>query len=155
MAEKNQFPIPFLIFQSLQASLLAESKKLTKDIATTLNKPEGPLWKEIQKEIQSVYLIEQEEPTYEEFMCKGYHIKNGIWTLCRDPVIYGSHFCPRHFSNPCEHPPANLPIYKKIQLEDEKFGYINEKNEVLHCETLEKIGIWIPKKNYIKIFQNT
>ena len=155
MTDKNQFPIPFLIFQSLQSSILAEAKKLTKDIATTLGKPEGPLWKEIQKEVQSVYLIEQEEPTHEEFECQGYHIKNGVWSICREPVIYGSKFCPRHFTSPCKHPPANLPIYKKIQLEDEKCGYVNEQNEILDETTLKKIGLWSPKKNIAKIFQST
>ena len=70
MADKNQFPIPFLIFQALQSSLLAEAKRLTKDIATTLNKPEGPFWKEIQKNLHSMYLIEQSEPTYKNFNVK-------------------------------------------------------------------------------------
>ncbi len=153
MAEKNQFPIPFLIFQALQSSLLAEAKRLTKDIATTLNKPEGPLWKEVQKDLHSMYLVEQTEPTFEEFQCRAHHTKNGVWTMCRDAVVYGSRYCPRHFSNPCEHPPADLPTYKCIILDNEKKSYINESNEVLDGETLEKIGIWIPKKNIVKIFR--
>ncbi len=153
MADKNQFPIPFLIFQALQSSLLAEAKRLTKDISATLNKPEGPLWKEIQKDLHSMYLIEQTEPTYEEFQCKAHHIKNGVWTLCRDVVVYGSKYCPRHYVNPCEHPPADLPVYKCIELEDNKLGFLNDRNEVLDTETLEKIGVYIPKKNIVKIFR--
>ena len=156
MDDNPKFPIPFLIFQALQSSLLAEAKKLTKDIATTLHQPEGPLWKEIQKEMGSFYLIEQEEPTQETFQCKAYTIKKEVWVQCRDPVIYGSHFCMCHFASRCEHPPADLPRWKRIQLSEETYGYLNEAtNEIYDCETLEKRGIWNPTKKIAKIFQTS
>lgn len=154
MDEKTKFPIPFLVYQALQSSLLAEAKRLTKDIATTLNQPEGPLWKEIQKEMSSFYLIEQDEPTHEEFQCKAYHVRNEIWTLCRDPVCYGAAFCPAHFATRCEQPPADLPIWKRIEIDETRKGFLDEtSNTVYDSETLEKIGIYSPKKKIIKIFQ--
>ena len=63
----SQLPVPTFVWDSLMATMKAQSRRLVEDIAKTLGQEPGPLWKEISKQQFGVYLVDMNEPTNEIF----------------------------------------------------------------------------------------
>jgi len=151
---ESKYPIPDIIYHSLRQAILAEAKRLVKDIAKTLGKPEAPLWKEVSKETANFFLIEQPDPTNDTYECRAYEIQEGLYKVCRRPVIYGTCLCPTHAPEVIKKPPANLPILQKVYSDGTLKAYINPAtNEVHDPQTLEKIeGQWNPSEKRLILF---
>jgi hypothetical protein len=163
MESKQQtlFPIPMFLWQSLEASLKHESRRLVKDIATTLKTNEADLWKQVNKEVFSAYLVDMSEPTNEQFECCSYEAVGKLFKPCRKPVIYGQKVCPEHKNCCLSKPPSNLPRYRVLCYYDEDASdvqrvYLNPAtNEVFSIDTLDRLGTWDTEEQSLSLFEKT
>jgi len=153
------FPIPNFLWQSLEATLKHEARRLVRDISTTLKTNEAELWKQVNKDVFSAYLVDMSEPTNEQFECCSYEAVGNIYKPCRKPVIYGQKVCPEHKNCCLTKPPSNLPRYKILcyydeDTEDVRRLYLNPAtNEVVSPETLRRIGTWDTEEKTLTLFE--
>lgn len=155
------FPIPNFLWQSLEAALKHESRLLVKDIAATLKTNEADLWKHINKEVFSAYLVDMTEPTNEQFECCSYEVSGNLYKPCRKPVIYGQKVCPEHKNCCLSKPPSHLPRFRLLTYYDDDSGevkqlYLNPAtNEVLSQETLKKVGTWDTHEQHLTLYETS
>jgi hypothetical protein len=162
MAQPKQptlFPIPNYLWQSLEAALKHEARRLVKDIASTLKTNEADLWREVNKEVFSAYLVDMAEPTNENFECVSYEAVGNLYKPCRKPVIYGETVCPNHKGCCLSKPPTNLPRYRRIcyyddEESDVKQLYLNTAtNEVVDPTTLDILGTWDTEEKVLTLYE--
>jgi hypothetical protein len=155
--EPKRFPIQSYIWESLEATLKAESRRLIRDIAKTLGKDETELIHHIGTPNISAYFVDMTEPTGERFECTSYSLKGPIQRPCRRPVIYGTTKCAAH-THIHQRPSSSLPIYRNLKYYDEddseeKIVYLNPAtNDILDKDTLKTIGTWNPEKMIVTVF---
>jgi hypothetical protein len=155
--EPKQFAIPLYIWESLEATLKAESRRLIRDIAKTLGKDEAELARHIGTQNFSAYLVDMTEPSGERFECTSYSLEGPIQKPCRRPVIFGTTKCPFH-SHSQQRPSSSLPVYRILKYYDEdeseeKEIYLNPAtNEILSKDTLQHIGSWNPESKTLTLF---
>jgi hypothetical protein len=156
-SEPKRLPIQSYIWESLEATLKAESRRLIRDIAKTLGKDEAELARHIGTPNFSAYFVDMTEPTGERFECTAYSLKGPIQKPCRRPVIYGTTKCAAH-SHLQQRPSAALPVYRILKYFDEeeseeKQVYLNPAtNEILEKETLKHIGTWDSERKTVTLF---
>lgn len=153
------FPIPSFLWQSLEATLKHEARRLVKDIAATLKTDDADLWKKVNEEVFSAYLVELNEPTNEQFECCSYEAVGNLYKPCRKPVIYGEKVCPIHKGCCLMKPPSNLPRFRILNYYDEDESdvislYVNPAtNEVIDPLTLEPLGLWDTAEKRLTLFE--
>jgi len=84
------------LWEAMESVIMAQSKRLIKDIAETLGEDEKKLWNAFRLEKTKPYLVDMEEPTNERFMCSAYDTSTAVATICSKPVLYGEPYCPCH-----------------------------------------------------------
>lgn len=156
--EPNKLPIQNYIWESLEAALKAESRRLIRDIAKTLGKDEGELARHIGNPSFSAYFVDMTEPTNEVFQCNAYNLDGPIQRPCRKPVLYGQTKCPEHIHHHPK-PSSHLPLYRLLHYYDEddesKTVYLNPAtNEVFDKTTLQQIGDWNSENQTLRLFTN-
>lgn len=154
--EQKKIPIQNYIWESLEAALKAESRRLIRDIAKSLGKDEGELARYIGNPTISAYFVDMNEPTSECFQCNAYDINGPIQKPCRKPVIFGTSKCTLH-SYSAQKPSSNLPKFRILNYYDEddnlKQVYLNPAtNEVYEKETLRQIGAWNTQTQTLTLF---
>jgi hypothetical protein len=155
--EPKRLPIQSYIWESLEATLKAESRRLIRDIAKTLGKDEGELARHIGTPNFSAYFVDMTEPTNERFECTAYSLKGPVQKPCRRPVIFGTTKCAAH-SHIQQRPSAALPVYRLLKYYDEeeseeKQVYLNPAtNQILDRDTLKHIGLWDPETQALTLF---
>lgn len=156
MSVQAQIPIPRYIWDSLEAAIQAESRRLVRDIAQSLGKPEVPLWNEVKKNIVSAYFVDLQEPTGEEFKCQAFDLQGLVQKPCCQPVIFGTKACPQHSHSLHLKPDTSLPKYRVLTYEDENGNQVKaylRENDVLNADTLEKIGEWNSQTKTLSLFE--
>ena len=149
-----RFPIPSYIWISLEAALKVESRKLVKEISQTLGQNDTALWKEVNKETFSAYLVDMTDPTNESLQCIGFTLDGIVQKPCTNPVIFGKKTCPHHTNTVIKKPDSSLPKYRRLKYfdEEEKLCYVNTStNEVVDCETLRRMGEWNPETHALTL----
>ena len=160
-SNSSQLPVPTFIWDSLMATIKAQSRRLTEDIAKTLGQEPGPLWKEISKQQFGVYLVDMNEPTNEIFQCQSYCHCGLIEKPCKKPVIFGTKFCGEHLPKPQLRPTITLQKLRLLKYYDEESGdtkqaYLNPAtNEVFSTETLELLGEWNHEEKTLRLFETS
>ncbi len=155
--EPKRLPIQSYIWESLEATLKAESRRLIRDIAKTLGKDEGELARQIGTPNFSAYFVDMTEPTNERFECTAYSLKGPVQKPCRRPVIFGTTKCAAH-SHSQQRPSAALPVYRLLKYYDEdeseeKQVYLNPAtNQILDRDTLKHIGLWDSERKILTLF---
>ena len=87
-------PVPRIYWDTLEASLNTEVKRLAKEIAATLRQPEQPLLKALQGTV-GAYLFEDEADSMidlSEMRCKAIirsSENRSVLTECRQPILLG------------------------------------------------------------------
>lgn len=155
--QTKKIPIQNYIWESLEAALKAESRRLIRDIAKTLGKDEVELARHIGNPSFSAYFVDMNEPTNERFQCNAYNLDGPVQQPCRKPVVYGETKCPEH----CHHhpkPSSQLPVYRNLTYYDEdssetKYLYLNPAtNEVYDKVSLQQIGVWNAETQTLRLF---
>lgn len=155
--EAKRFPIQSYIWESLEATLKAESRRLIRDIAKTLGKDEGELARHIGAPTISAYFVDMTEPTNEQFECTAYCLRGPVQKPCRRPVLYGTTKCASHSNHP-QRPSSSLPVYRNVKYYDEdeseeKMVYLNPAtNQILDKHSLQQIGTWNPETKMLQLF---
>jgi len=87
-----EYKIPRILWESLEAVLLAQSKKYIEELANRLHVPAKELQKRVMPSADSIKVLLQE---VQEGLCQA-HVQNGEFTVfCRKPVL-NSTFCTEH-----------------------------------------------------------
>ena len=155
--EPKRFPVQSYIWESLEATLKAESRRLIRDIAKSLGKDEVELARHIGTPSVSAYFVDMTDPTNERFECTAYSLKGPVQKPCRRPVIYGTSKCAAH-SNVNQRPSSSLPVYRNLKYYDEdeseeKCVYLNPAtNQILSKDTLKQVGTWNPETKVLQLF---
>lgn len=142
MGEQPSFqaiPVQRCLWESLEALLLYESKRLVENVAKTLHQDPKLLWNEIRKDKLTAYLVDCNEPTAERFLCTALRHTTAVACRCRKPVVFGTTFCPEHqgWSLPsfCE----KIPQLRRIVV-DEEIYYLDELTAYVYNENYERCG---------------
>lgn len=133
-------PIPKIYWDTFQAALQAQVKRLAKDVAKSLRQPEQPLLKAILTEKVDAYLFEEEGAEFtdlESMRCKHKvpSEKNGaVLEACRQPVLLGKGACCLHLGVK-ETSTAGLKVYRTLKIEDTTYWLDGETvlNDELEC----------------------
>ena len=105
--DPKEYKVPRLLWESLEAILLAQGKRYVRDIAKTLKVNEKELLKQVFSTKDAVK-IALHDTTTTSLQCSAY-LPGSIVHLCRKPVLLGSSFCESHQQvRPLVTTPANL-----------------------------------------------
>ena len=152
---QKQIAIPRFIWDSLEASIQAESRRLVRDIAQSLGKPEAELWNQVKNDKISAYFVDMEDPTNEKFQCEAYDLDGLVQRKCCRPVVFGTKACAHHTHTQHLKPDTSLPKFKTIKYENDEGtfqkAYLRDR-DVLHPDTLEKIGEWDSAAKKLTLF---
>lgn len=143
MSEQPSFqavPVQRCLWESLEALLMNESKRLVEDIAKTLRQDSKVLWNEIRKEKVTAYMVDCTEPTAERFLCEALTFTTPVACRCRKPVLFGTTFCPEHQG--WKQPPSldRKPQLRRVQLEDQVY-YLDELTSILYNAEHQRCGV--------------
>ena len=92
--DPKEYKVPRLLWESLEAVLLAQGKRYVRDIAKTLKVNEKELLKQVFSTKDAVK-IALHDTTTASLQCSAY-LPGSIVHLCRKPVLLGSPFCESH-----------------------------------------------------------
>jgi hypothetical protein len=110
------FPLPKIYWDAFQSTVQAQTRRLAKEIATSLRQSEAPLLQALQSEKVSVYLFEEEGSEYvdqESLRCKEMRRSPenpAVLEPCGQPVVIG-----RGSKCPCHLHAKKLPVFGNLQ----------------------------------------
>lgn len=92
--EKKEYKVPRLLWESLEAVLLAQGKRYVRDMAKTLKVNEKELIKRVFPTKETLNITIHDTQTM-SLQCSAY-VPGVLNQLCRKPVELGSEFCLAH-----------------------------------------------------------
>ena len=100
MATDNhiEYRIPRVLWENMEAVLLAQSRRYIGELAKCLNIPEKELVKQVLPTNDSLKVIIQDSHC-DSNQCSAYIQNSKLTLFCRKPVVYGSEFCNVHRYN--------------------------------------------------------
>jgi len=130
----NTFPVNALVYNTLEAILLTQAKKLTEDIAKFQKADAKDLWAQIRPQIRiALHETETEDlPLYCSHPLG--NSEGAIRQRCRAPCLLGFSACPCHVQTPLRKETAPLtPVKRLIDYDGTIFfqdpqGYLIDKN---------------------------
>lgn len=157
-AEQTLLPIPRIYWDALQTSLHSEVKRLAKDVARCLHRPEQPLLKAIQQNTLGAYLFEEANSELVDIQSmRCCHLAPSsenpcVLTKCNQPILVGAgNACPAHLhKKPIETSVQRLRIVKS------SFGetfWIDEQNIIRKKGDLKPCGKYIPDTKQCILFE--
>ena len=93
MAEK-EYKVSRLLWENLEATLLAQGKRFVKDIAKTLQVSEKELIKQVFP-TKDAFKVAIYDSNVESNQCSAY-VTGTVTHICRRPILTGSTFCASH-----------------------------------------------------------
>ena len=132
---QQTFPVNALIYNTLEAILLTQAKKLTEDIAKFQKADPKDLWAQIRPQIR-VALHETEMDDELPLYCNhpAGNLEGAIRQRCRAPCLLGFSACPKHIETPKQKELKPLtPVKRLIDTDGTVFfqdpnGYLIDKN---------------------------
>lgn len=156
-------PIPRIYWDSLQASLNTEVKRLAKDIAATLRQPEQPLLKALQGTV-GAYLFEEEAHTLvdlAEMRCKAMVRSNenqSVLRQCGQPILLGrgtpSAMCPAHLHVAGEPTPTFITHLRVIKDSTGESYWMDSEFCLRRKGDLKCVGRYDPEKKTCIIIES-
>lgn len=145
-------PIPRIYWDTLQASLATEVKRLAKDIAATLRQPEQPLLKALQGTV-GAYLFEEEAHTLvdlAEMRCKTMvrsSENQSVLMQCGQPILLGKGgVCPAHLHVEKEPTPTFITHLKIVKDRVGETYWVDSDHCLRRKGDLKCIGRYDPEK---------
>lgn len=133
-------PVQRALWESLEALLLHESKRLVEDIASTLRKDPKVLWNEIRKDKLQAYLVDCNEPTSERFLCQGLVHQTAVAQRCRKPVLFGTAYCPEHQGWTLPQPCEKKPVLRRVVTAEDEIYYLDDLTMTLYDQEYVRRG---------------
>ena len=92
---KQNYKVPRMLWENLEAVLLAQSKKYIEELAKVLEVNPRELQRRVMPSADTIKVVLQD---VEEGVCQAYVQKDALTVFCRKP-IYHSTFCAAHTAN--------------------------------------------------------
>ena len=111
----NTFPVNALVYNTLEAILLTQAKKLTEDIAKFQKADSKELWAQIRPQLRIALHeteTEDEQPLYCSHPSGG--LEGAVRQRCRAPCLLGFSACPRHVETPKRTETSPLTPVKRL-----------------------------------------
>jgi hypothetical protein len=149
MTELKQpsFPVPKVLWEELENTLMIKSKELVFDIAKTLRVDGNPLWKEFRAQKTHLFLIDSPSEI-EEHSCKATLCNSKVAQKCRKPTMFGKWYCPDH-----EYYVPSEDFKKKPQLqripEAEEPLFLDCLTQQVYNENYERVGYIMNQKCFV------
>jgi hypothetical protein len=90
-----EYKVPRLLWENMEAILLAQSRRYIGDLARRLNVPEKELQRKVLPSSDSLKVMMMDSQA-ETTQCRAYVQLDSITTHCRKPIAYHSEFCAFH-----------------------------------------------------------
>lgn len=90
-----EYQVPRVLWENLEAVLLAQSKRYIGELAGILRVPEKDLLRRVLPAHDSLKVIIQDSHC-DSHQCKAYVQQDKLTVFCKKPVAYQSDFCPFH-----------------------------------------------------------
>lgn len=157
--KETLLPIPRLYWDTLQISFHAEVKRLAKDIARCLHRPEHTLLKAIQHDTLGAYIFEEsnsELVDIQSMRCNHFvpNLENpSVLSKCNQPILLGGgHSCPAHLQTVKK----EVPSLQKLRIVKSSFGetfWVDEHNILRKKGDLKPCGKYIPETKLCILFE--
>jgi hypothetical protein len=134
----NSIAVPKILWDELENALWIRSKDLIQDISKTLSQDPKPLLQEFRSKKSSLYLIELERDSEEQFECAALETNTSVAHTCRRPVLYGRNYCPCHQFFQSSKEFENKPKLQRIDAEESIF--VDTLTSQVYSEKYERIG---------------
>lgn len=97
METTNTYPVPRILWESLEATFNNEARRYIKDLAACLNIPADTLTAKVLPKKSTVKVYLQDSPVEtEELSCHSFVAAGAIAARCRAPVLIGTNYCNAH-----------------------------------------------------------
>lgn len=156
--EQTLLPIPRIYWDILQTSLHAEVKRLVKDVAKCLHRPEQPLLKAIQQDTLGAYIFEEADAELldiQSMRCSHFipsEENPSVLCKCNQPILIGKgNACPAHLQKEKKDAPG-----KKLRIIKSSYGetfWVDEDNIIRKKGDLKPCGKYIPGTKQCILFQ--
>ncbi len=111
----REYKVPRLLWESLEAVLLAQGKRFVREIAKTLEVPEKELLKQVFPSKDSLQVTLHDTQS-QSLQCEAFEQTDSMIHRCGKPVDLGSTFCGGHrVHRPTVLPGATVPEYSKLR----------------------------------------
>ena len=112
---QREYKVPRLLWESLEAVLLAQGKRFVKEIAKTLEVPEKELLKQVFHSKDSLHVSLHDTQTV-SLQCEAFKQTDSLVHRCAKPVALGSAFCCNHqIHRPIVTPTDSTVYYTKLE----------------------------------------
>lgn len=151
-----------MFLEAIEMALHGQARRLAKDIAAALGKPEEPLLKRIETDKIGLRVFEEAgllEDDIEDIRCK-YHVpyapNSRLITCCNEPVVWVSTAgarrdrCIHHIA--LKQLPSLLPVITIVTIDDEKY-FVDMETGSTYNELGEIIGRYGADDNSITMFE--
>jgi len=157
-AEQTLLPVPRIYWDILQTSLHAEVKRLARDVAKCLHRPEQPLLKAIQQDTLGAYIFEESNSEFvdiQSMRCSHLvpSLENpSVLCKCNQPILIGAgNACPAHLQKEMKKYTVN-----KLRIIKSSYGetfWVDEHNIIRKKGDLKPCGKYIPDTKQCILFQ--
>ena len=146
-----EYKIPRILWENLEAVLLAQSKRFIGEMAKRLGVPERELQKKVLPSADSLKIIMMDSHT-ESNQCRAY-IQHGEMTeFCRKAVAYQSEYCPLHRQQRMTLIPGKTPIVIEKIKDRNTMEPLWKKDHMLLNAQGEIVGTIQPNEGKLKLF---
>jgi hypothetical protein len=137
-----------VFLEAIEIALNGPMRRLAKDIAAALGKPEDPLLKSIQMNKITLQIFEEgNNPDVDSIRCKYYMPYNDHFLVCcNEPVVWLStphtarNRCIHHIA--CKQPPISLPKITIISIDQTKY-FVDMEAAAVYNEEGVRIGVYL------------
>lgn len=146
-----EYKVPRLLWENLEAVLLAQSKRYIGELAKRLGVPEKELIKRVLPTTDSLKIIIQD--THAECnQCKAYIQHDMLTVFCRKATAYGSEYCSFHRNKRMRVIEGTNPIYIQRLTDINTQEPLWASNTTLYNSTGDIVGKINKSSGKIKIY---
>jgi len=149
-----------MFLEAIEIALSGQARRLAKDIAAALGKPEEPLLKLIETDKMHLRVFEEGfDEDIEDIRCK-YHIPfsadSKFLVCCNEPVVWVSapwapkDRCIHHVA--CKQPAKSLPVITLMHADDAQY-FVDMEALFVYNEVGDIVGKYGPDENEITLFE--
>jgi len=97
LTQMNTYKVPRVLWENLEAVLLAQSKRYIGELASRLHVPEKELIRRVLPTSDSLQIMIMDTHA-ESNQCKAYVQQDQLTVFCKKPVASHSEYCPHHIT---------------------------------------------------------
>jgi len=146
-----EYKVPRILWENLEAVLLAQSKRFIGEMAKRLGISERELQKKVLPSSDSLKIIMMDSQA-ESNQCKAYIQHGNMTEFCRKAVAYQSEFCPIHRHQRMTLIPGKMPVVVEKIKDRNTMEPLWKKDHLLLNAHGQTVGTIQPNKGKLKLF---